>query len=109
MGPLLSPSSPQAHPGVAAGGTAYVSLSSGSTACQGQTSPSPYVKTRSEGKKTGAAGLITQRSRGWGGDCGQATPDPNLRGSLGQPYAWPLSTANRHTTKRQAALGRGER
>src|SRR6266508_2224097 len=53
-----------------------VSLSSGSTACQGQTSPSPYVKTRSERKKAGAAGLFTERSRGWEGT---AAKQPRIR------------------------------
>jgi hypothetical protein len=61
----------------------HVSLSSGSTACQGQTSPSPYGR-RSECKKTGAAGLFTERSRGWGGTAAKqprisAAPQATLR------------------------------
>jgi hypothetical protein len=74
-------------------GTAYVSLSSGSRACQGQTSPSPYVKN-------GRCRSLYVKEPRMGGDCGQATPDPESPRLLMQPYAWLLSTANRHTTKR---------
>jgi len=45
-----------------------------------------------------------------GGDCGQATPDPNLRGSFKPPYAWPLSTArNRARPRGTRALRGGDR
>jgi hypothetical protein len=80
IGAAPLPSSPQAHPGVAAGGTAILTVV-GIDRVSRPSEPYPYVR-RSEHMKTGAAGFSTKGAAD-GRGLRPSNPGSESRGSLG--------------------------